>query len=143
MKPHLSCGGRVWVSSDSWGGPPLALQPRRERETNDAGSGPSVLVEQLGEANDNFRAALMANARQAIERGFGVELPADWTAEVTVNDHGSVRAIAARLVAGWPEGPEGLRAPAVPLPVTRGGLLPRLRGGWMLARPGIRAGGPS
>lgn len=54
---------------------------------------PIVLVEQLAEANDDFRAALIANPRQAIEQGFGVELPADWTAEVTVSDDGSVRVI--------------------------------------------------
>ena len=54
---------------------------------------PIALVEQLAEANNDFRAALIANPRQAIEQGFGVELPADWTAEVTVNEDGSVRVI--------------------------------------------------
>jgi hypothetical protein len=51
---------------------------------------PIHLVEQLAEANDDFRAALLANPRQAIEQGFGVELPADWSAEVTVDENGSV-----------------------------------------------------
>lgn len=54
---------------------------------------PMELVEQLAEADDDFRAALIANPRQAIEQGFGVELPAEWTAEVSVNDDGSVRVI--------------------------------------------------
>lgn len=54
---------------------------------------PIELVEQLAEANDDFRAALVANPRQAIEQGFGVELPAGWTAEVTVNEDGSVHII--------------------------------------------------
>ena len=42
---------------------------------------PIELVAELAEANDDFRAALIANPRQAIEQAFGVELPADWTAE--------------------------------------------------------------
>lgn len=54
---------------------------------------PIHLVEEFAEANDDFRAALLANPRQAIEQGFGVELPADWSAEVVVNDDGSVRVI--------------------------------------------------
>lgn len=54
---------------------------------------PITLVEQLAEADGDFRAALIANPRQAIEQGFGVELPSGWTAEVIVNDDGSVRII--------------------------------------------------
>jgi hypothetical protein len=54
---------------------------------------PIALVEQLAEADDDFRAALIANPRQAIEQGFGVELPAGWTAEVSVNEDGAVRVI--------------------------------------------------
>ena len=54
---------------------------------------PIHLVEELAEANDDFRAALIANPRQAIEQAFGVELPADWSAEVTVDDDGSVHVI--------------------------------------------------
>ena len=52
---------------------------------------PIHLVEQLAEADSDFRAALIANPRQAIEQGFGVELPADWSADVIVDEHGSVR----------------------------------------------------
>lgn len=51
---------------------------------------PITLVEQLAEANDDFRAALVANPRQAIEQAFGVELPTGWTAQVTVDEDGSV-----------------------------------------------------
>jgi hypothetical protein len=54
---------------------------------------PIELVEQLAEADDDFRAALIANPRQAIEQGFGVELPAHWSAEVSINEDGSVRVI--------------------------------------------------
>ena len=54
---------------------------------------PIALVEQLAEANEDFRAALLANPRQAIEQGFGVELPADWAADVTVDEDGSVRVV--------------------------------------------------
>jgi hypothetical protein len=54
---------------------------------------PIELVEQLAEADDDFRAALIANPRQAIEQGFGVQLPADWTAEVSVNEDGSIRVV--------------------------------------------------
>lgn len=54
---------------------------------------PIELVEQLAEANDDFRAALIANPRQAIEQAFAVELPAGWAADVTVNEDGSVRVI--------------------------------------------------
>ena len=51
---------------------------------------PITLVEQLAEANDDFRAALVANPRQAIEQAFGVELPTGWSAQVTVDEDGSV-----------------------------------------------------
>lgn len=54
---------------------------------------PIELVAELAEANHDFRAALIANPRQAIEQAFGVELPADWTAEVTVNEDGSVSVV--------------------------------------------------
>lgn len=54
---------------------------------------PIELVAELAEANDDFRAALIANPRQAIEQSFGVQLPADWTAEVTVNEDGSVSVV--------------------------------------------------
>lgn len=54
---------------------------------------PIKLVEELAEASDDFRAALIANPRQAIEQSFGVEMPADWTAEIIVNEDGSVRII--------------------------------------------------
>lgn len=52
---------------------------------------PIHLVEQLAEANDDFRAALLANPRQAIEQAFGVDMPRDWSADVTVLDDGSIR----------------------------------------------------
>ena len=52
---------------------------------------PIHLVEQLAEANEDFRAALLANPRQAIEQAFGVEMPHGWSAQVTVTDDGSVR----------------------------------------------------
>lgn len=51
---------------------------------------PIHLVEQLAEANDDFRSALLANPRQAIEQAFGVEMPRDWSAEVTLDVDGSV-----------------------------------------------------
>lgn len=54
---------------------------------------PIELVAELADADADFRAALIANPRQAIEQGFGVELPADWTAEVVVAEDGSVRVI--------------------------------------------------
>lgn len=54
---------------------------------------PIELVEQLAEADADFRAALIANPRQAIEQGFGVELPHGWTAEVSIGENGSVRVI--------------------------------------------------
>jgi len=58
---------------------------------------PMHLVEELAEADENFRAALIANPRQAIEQGFGVHLPHDWTAEVVVNDDGSIRVIRGQI----------------------------------------------
>ena len=54
---------------------------------------PIHLVEELAAADGDFRTALIANPRQAIEMGFGVELPAGWTAEVVENPDGSVRVI--------------------------------------------------
>ena len=52
---------------------------------------PIHLVEQLADANEDFRSALLANPRQAIEQAFGVEMPSGWSAEVTVLDDGSIR----------------------------------------------------
>ena len=52
---------------------------------------PIHLVEQLAEANEDFRSALLANPRQAIEQAFGVDLPSGWSAEVTVTNDGLVR----------------------------------------------------
>lgn len=52
---------------------------------------PIHLVEQLAEADADFRSALLANPRQAIEQAFGVEMPSTWSADVTVDDDGSVR----------------------------------------------------
>lgn len=75
-------------SHDPEGALAFILDPEEESMTQD--EDPITLVEQLAEANDDFRAALLANPRQAIEQSFGVELPHDWSAEVTVDEDGTV-----------------------------------------------------